>query len=171
VQLALLCGALPIALSRTPAKRIKLEALGARHVFDPSAQGLPALIRSAARGRGVDVILDLVGASAWQLSMEVLAAQGRLVLVGTLGGATVQADLSVLMRKRTKLMGTVLRSRPIEEKIALAQAFTRRIAPGFDDGTLRPIVDRVLPFESIAAAHAVLERDEAFGKVVLRMEP
>lgn len=170
VQLVALAGATPIALSRTQAKRTRLEAMGAQEVLDPAGGEIVARIRKATRDRGVDVILELVGASSWPLDMEVIAQRGRIVLVGTLGGAAVAADLGLIMRKRLTLIGTVLRSRAIEEKIALAGAFTRQVLPHFEVRRLKPVVDRVLPLASVAAAHEALERGDAFGKIVLRMD-
>jgi NADPH2:quinone reductase len=91
------------------------------------------------------------------------------VLVGTMGGAKVEADLGALMRKRLTVVGTVLRSRPIEEKIDLVQAFSRSMLPLLAAGRLQPVVDRVLPMEEAAAGHAIMERNENFGKIVLKI--
>ncbi len=169
VQLAALAGAIPIALSRTPAKRAKLREMGVRHVFDPASEGLVERIREATHGRGVDVILELVGAASWALDMDVLAERGRLMLVGTMGGSSVQADLGLLMRKRITIVGTVLRSRPLEEKISLAREFAQRVVRSFEDGRLRPVVDRVMGLEDARACHEALEQGHAFGKIVLRV--
>lgn len=170
LQLASVAGARVIALSRTPEKRARLEALGACTVLDPGAEGIAGQVRAALGGRGIDVILGLLGASSWPLDMELVAERGRLVLVGTLGGSKVEADLSLLMRKRVTLVGTVLRTRALEEKIALAQEFTRRIVPLFEDGRLRAVVDRVLPLEQVREAHRLLASDATFGKIVLRVD-
>jgi NADPH:quinone reductase-like Zn-dependent oxidoreductase len=144
-----------IALSRTDAKRRRLAELGYETALDPSA--------------AVDVVIDFVGAATWGLNLEHLAPKGRLVLVGTLSGGRVEADLHVLMAKRLTVVGTVLRSRPVEEKIALARGFSRAILPLFEGGRLRPIVDRVVPLSEAAAAHAAMERNENFGKIVLTL--
>jgi len=119
-------------------------------------------------GAGVDLVVDFLGASSWPINMEVLAPQGRLVLVGTMGGAKVTADLSILMRKRLTVVGTVLRARSIVEKAALAEAFARGGLPLLAAGRLRPIVDRVMPLADAATAHEIMERNENFGKIVLR---
>lgn len=169
VQVAAAAGATVVALSRSADKRKRLEAMGAPHVLDPSADGLPDRIREALGGRGVDVVLELVGAASWAVDLEVLAERGRLVLVGTMGGARVDADLGVLMRKRLSVLGTVLRSRPVEEKIALSREFARRMIPLFEQGRLRAVVDRVLPLSRIAEAHERIEGNETFGKLVLRV--
>jgi putative PIG3 family NAD(P)H quinone oxidoreductase len=170
VQLALVSGARPIGLSRTPEKRRRLQAMGLSHVLDPQTPNLAEAIRIASGGRGVDLVLDLLGASVWPLDLEVLRERGRLVLIGLMGGSRVELDLAQLMRKRLTLVGSVLRSRPLEEKVALVQQFVRRILPLFAVGSIRPVVDRTLPLESVAEAHGLLERNETFGKLVLTID-
>ncbi len=166
VQIARAAGARVVALSRSAEKRRRLGELGADRVLDPGTGDLAAAVREAASG-SVDLVVDFLGAGAWALNLDVLAERGRLVLVGTLTGSRVEADLSVLMRKRLSVIGTVLRARPIEEKIALAEEFARRTLPLLASGRLVPVVDRVLPLAEAGAAHAAMERDENFGKIVL----
>lgn len=166
-QIAAVAGARAIGLSRSPEKRRRLENEGLEIVLDPASDDVASAIHAAAGERGVDVVVDLLGASSWDLNLEVLAPRGRLVLVGTLGGSRVSADLATLMRKRITVVGTVLRARPIEEKIALVQEFGRRMLPLFASGRLRPIIDRTLPLSRSAEAHALMERNETFGKIVL----
>jgi putative PIG3 family NAD(P)H quinone oxidoreductase len=170
VQLAMVGGARPIALSRTPEKRRRLEQMGLLHVLDPSTLDLADSIRVAAGGDGVDLVVDLLGASAWPLYVDVLRRCGRLVLIGLMGGSRVELDLARLMTNRLTVVGSVLRSRPLEEKIALVREFARRILPLFVVGSLRPVVDRALPLDAVATAHALLERNETFGKVVLTLD-
>jgi NADPH:quinone reductase len=167
-QIARASGARAIGLARSPAKRRRLEELGLVGVLDPATPGLADAIRHAAGG-SVDLVVDLVGAATWPLDLEVLRTGGRLVLVGTMSGSRVDADLSLLMRKRLTVVGTVLRSRPLDEKIALTRNFERDVLPLFADGRLRPIVDRVFPLESAAAAHVWMESNANFGKIVLRV--
>ena len=167
--MAAAAGARVVALSRSADKRRRLLELGAHHVFDPAAAHLADAIRMASGADGIRVVLDLIGASAWALNVDVLAMRGRIVLVGTMGGSKVEADLSALMRKRATVVGTVLRSRPIEEKIELVQTFARTMLPLLAAGRLNPVVDRVVPLEDAAGAHAAMERNENFGKIVLRI--
>ena len=169
LQIAGVAGARAIALSRSADKRRRLEEMGLTPVFDPASPGLAESIRAAAGG-GVDLVVDLLGADAWGVNLEVLDTGGRIVLVGTVSGSRVEADLSLLMRKRLTVVGTVLRSRPIEEKIALARAFDRRVVPLLASGRLRPVIDRVLPLAAAAQAHAAMEANENFGKIVLRVD-
>jgi NADPH:quinone reductase-like Zn-dependent oxidoreductase len=166
-SMAAVAGARVVALSRSAEKRRRLLDLGAHHVFDPTAANVAEAIRMATGGDGIRVVLDLVGASAWALNVEVLASLGRIVLVGTMSGSKAEADLSSLMHQRVTVVGTVLRSRPIEEKIALVQTFSRTMLPLLAAGRLNPVVDRIVPFEEAAEAHAAMERNENFGKIVL----
>lgn len=167
--IATMSGARVVALSRSAEKRRRLAATGLHRVLDPGDENLAAAIRMALGGEGVDLTIDLVGASTWPLNLAVAAQRGRIVLVGTMGGAKVEADLGVLMRKRLTVVGTVLRSRPLEEKIELVQSFARTMLPLIAAGRLQPVVDRVLPLDEAAAGHASMEADENFGKIVLRI--
>ncbi len=170
-QLARAAGARVIGLSRTADKRSRLEELGLDAVLDPALPDLAGRIRASAPGPGgVGLVIDLLGASSWELNLDILAPRGRLVLVGTMGGSRVEADLSVLMRKRLTVVGTVLRSRPLEEKLALVHDFCPRVLPLLADGTVRPIVDRVFRLDEAAEAHRAMERNESFGKLVLRAD-
>jgi NADPH:quinone reductase-like Zn-dependent oxidoreductase len=167
--MATVAGARVVALSRTSDKRRRLESMGLHRVLDPGAPDIADQIRMATGGVGVGVVIDFVGAAAWPLNVEALAARGRLVLVGTMSGGKAEIDLSVIMRKRATVVGTVLRSRPIEEKIELVQAFAGTMLPLLASGRLAPILDRVVPLEDAAAAHTAMERNENFGKIVLRI--
>lgn len=169
VQLALQGGANVIGLSRTHGKRLRLEELGLRHALDPANEDLAASIGRAAGPGGVDLVLDLVGASALPLNLEVLAQGGRLIVVGLLGGSRAKVDLSLLMRKRACIRGTVLRSRPQEEKIALTEEWGQRVLPLLEAGKVRPVIDRCFAFDRAAEAHSYMETNANFGKIVLRL--
>jgi NADPH:quinone reductase-like Zn-dependent oxidoreductase len=118
-------------------------------------------------GRGVDVILDTVGAAYLGENVKALAHQGRVVVIGLLGGATGELPLGLLLAKRARIAGSVLRSRPLEEKAALAQAAAGALVPLFERGALVPVIDRVLPFSEIQEAHRYVESNQSFGKVVM----
>jgi len=168
-SIATVAGARVIALSRSADKRRRLETMGIHRVCDPAAPNAAEAIRLAAGGVGVDLVIDFLGASSFALNLDVLAVRGRLVLVGTMGGTKAEADLGVILRKRLTVIGTVLRSRPIEEKIELVQSFAHTMLPLLAAGRLHPVVDRVVPLEDAASAHAVMERNENFGKIVLKI--
>jgi NADPH:quinone reductase len=123
----------------------------------------------AAIGRdGVDAVLDLAGAAYLAGNLRVLAQRGRMVVVGLIAGSSAQLDMGILLRKRLTIVGTVLRSRALEEKVALARDFTERVVPLFEAGHIKPVVDRVMSFADIRHAHEVMESNETFGKIVLR---
>lgn len=167
VQLAVRAGAHVIGTSRTADKLRAAEELGMEHGV-PGDDAWPDAVLEATEGRGVDVVLDLVGGPYLAGNQRVIRKGGRHVVVGIPGGAKAEVDLGQLMRKRVTLLGTVLRSRPLEEKVALARAFEHDVLPGFEDGTLRPIVDRIFPVEDAAEAHRYMEANRNFGKILLR---
>lgn len=127
-------------------------------------------VRAWTGGRGADVILDLVGASYLAANLDALAPRGRLLLVGTLGGATGALDFRKMMGKRLRVMGTVLRGRSAEEKARAVRRFAAEVVPLLARGLLRPVVDSVHAFDDAEAAYARLESNETFGKVVLELQ-
>ena len=168
VQVASAFGARVVALSRDPGRRARLEDLGVETVLDPAADDAAARIRAATEG-GPDIILDLVGANAWDLNASVIRPRGRWVLVGLLSGGRVSVDLSSLLVRRIELIGTVLRSRSIAEKRSVVASFVAGAGPFLRNGILRPIVDRVLPLRDVRNAHRTLELSEHVGKIVLEI--
>jgi NADPH:quinone reductase len=166
LQIAVRAGATVIGTSRTDDKLRQAEALGLAHgVVGDDAW--PDRVLEITDGRGVDVVLDLVGGTYLEGNQKVLALRGRHVVVGIPSGARATMDLGLLMRKRGTVRGTVLRSRPRAEKVALALAFSREVLPGLSDGSLRPVVDRVFPAEAAADAHRYMEENRNFGKILL----
>jgi len=166
LQIARAAGAFTLGTSRSPAKLERLATIGIDAAIEANDEW-PAAVRRATGDAGVHVVLDLVGGDYLRGDLEAIATRGRIVLVGAIAGVRTELDIGTVMRKRATIMGTVLRSRPVEEKIALARAFADTVLPLFDEGRLVPIVDRVYPFEQIAAAHRQLEANDSFGKVVL----
>lgn len=127
------------------------------------------VVEEATTGRGVDVIVDLVGASYFVANLEALAMRGRLMLVGTLGGARAELDYSRVMGKRATLTGTVLRGRSAEEKARAVRLFAAQVMPLLARGVVRPVIDSVFPLEEVQRAHLRLEANETFGKIVLQL--
>lgn len=121
------------------------------------------------KGGGVDVILDLVGASYLQANLESLNLKGRLIFVGTPGGSKAELNYGLVMAKRLKIIGTVLRSRSTEEKARATKAFADEVVPLFKSGAIVPNIDRIFKIEEIQKAHEYLESNESFGKVVLEL--
>jgi NADPH:quinone reductase len=118
---------------------------------------------------GVDLVLDFIGGAYLGDNLHVLAPRGRLVLIGLMGGAQTEIDLSIIQRKRLQVIGTVLRSRPLEEKIAVTQAFKRQVVPLLERGAVRPVIDRVFELADAADAHRYMESNANLGKIVLRV--
>jgi putative PIG3 family NAD(P)H quinone oxidoreductase len=128
------------------------------------------VIEEQTGGTGVDVILDVIGGPYWDQNLASLALKGRMVIVGSMGGGTVEnMTIGAIMGKRATIRGTLLRARPLEEKATLIQSFIQRIMPLFADETIRPVVDRVFPLEQAGDAHALMESNANFGKIVLKI--
>ncbi len=166
VQMARAFGARTIGTSRTPEKLERAAELGLDHGV--SGEDWPDQVLALTDGRGVDVILDLVGGPYLEGNQRVLATLGRHVVVGVPGGRSATFDLRALMAKRGTIRGTVLRARPVGEKAELAADFSERVLPLLDSGAIRPVVDRVLAPEEAPEAHRLLEENRTFGKVLLR---
>lgn len=166
VQLGARAGAVVIGTSRTADKLERAAALGMTHgvVAD---EHWPDQVLELTGGRGVDVILDLVGGSYLAGNQMVVAERGRHVVVGVPSGSETQISLRALMGRRASIRGTVLRARPLAEKRALAEAFVRDVLPGFTSGELAPVIDRVYPASQVADAHRRMESNESFGKILL----
>jgi NADPH:quinone reductase-like Zn-dependent oxidoreductase len=117
----------------------------------------------------VDVVLDCVGGAYVTASVRALAPHGRLILISQSAGPTAELDLRAVMPKRLTLRGTTLRMRPLEEKIMATRAFAQEVVPLLARGVLRTIIDSEFPLDQVQAAHARLESNQTFGKVVLSL--
>jgi NADPH2:quinone reductase len=168
LQLGLAAGAHVVGTSRSEDKLARCAALGLRDGLCVQDKKFAAALAAKSGGAGADVILDLVGAAYLAENVAALALRGRVVVVGLLGGASAELPLGALLAKRGQIFGTVLRSRSLEEKASLAQAFTRHALPLFAAGKLKPIVDSVLPMSEVREAHLRMEKNDSFGKIVLR---
>jgi NADPH:quinone reductase-like Zn-dependent oxidoreductase len=151
----------------SPEKLARCHELGAEVLVDYHEQDFVETVRAATDGRGADVVLDLIGAKYLARNVEVLATSGRLVVIGLQGGTRAELDLGLLMRKRAAVLATALRPRPPEEKAAVIASVREHVWPLVGSGTVRPVVDRVLPMAEAGEAHRVLEAGEAVGKVLL----
>jgi NADPH2:quinone reductase len=169
VQLAHAMGCLVMGTSRTADKLERLKPLGLDHGIDVSSADFVASVRGLTASEGVNVVIDLLGGSVLAGSLQVLALQGRLVLVGLLAGASAALDLNQLLRKRLTIVGTTLRARPLEEKIAATRRFAGQVVPWLERKLARPVVDSVFEFEDFRAAQIRLHSNDAFGKVILRL--
>ena len=165
VQIAAVSGARVLATVRAAALRERVAELGAT-VIDPSE-----LAERAQAEGGADVVLELVGAPNLEPDLQALALKGRIVIVGTGAGTEAPLDLRKLMGRRGRVMGTVLRARPLEEKAAAVRAFAREVLPHLATGRIAPLVDRVFPAAGAAAAFDRLQEPGKLGKVLLDFGP
>src|SRR5690349_11258596 len=170
-QLVKALGGCAFGTSRTPDKIERAESYGLESgyaVTEANAlSGLAAFAQNATGGRGFDVVLELNGGPYFAASLEAMAPRGRIVLIGTVAGGKADVDLSQILRKRLHVIGTVLRARSLDEKIAITAAFARDVVPLLEQGRVRPVIDSVFSLEQIQNAHRRLESNETFGKVVL----
>jgi putative PIG3 family NAD(P)H quinone oxidoreductase len=127
-------------------------------------------VKVATNGRGADVILDCVGGAYLAQNLEALAQGGRLVLIGLMKGARAELDLAALLRRHLRLIGSTLRTRSVEEKARIVEAFLKRFGPALESGALRPTIDCVLPIAQVAEAHRRMQSSAHFGKIVLRVD-
>lgn len=166
VQLARAFGAEPWVTAGTPAKLDACAALGAVAGVDHHLDDFVARLRAAG---GAQLILDCIGAKYLARNLDALADDGRLIVIGLQGGARAELSLATLLSRRLTIVGSTLRALSADRKAAVIARFRQRVWPLLDDGALRVVVDRVLPIEAAAEAHAVLERSEHVGKVVLTL--
>lgn len=168
LQLANAFGARVFGSSRTAEKLEKCKSFGLDGAINTrETENFAELIKEKTGGRGVDVILDLVGASYFERNLESLALKGRLILVGLVGGRQAEFDLGLALTKRLRVTGTVLRSRPAAEKAEATAAFVAEVVPLLAGGKVKPNTDKIFPVSEIAKAHEYIESNESFGKVVV----
>jgi putative PIG3 family NAD(P)H quinone oxidoreductase len=171
VQLAHAVGATVYGTSRNADKlnrmrELKLGMDESVAVGDAPAKFVEA-VQNWTNGAGVDVILDLVGGSYFPPSLEALSIRGRIISVGTTAGTKSEIDLDLLKRKRAAIIGTMLRTRSIEEKADATRRFAAAVLPLVSRGWIRPVIDRVYPIDQVRDAHERLESNPSFGKIVL----
>lgn len=167
IQLAKRAGCRVIVTAGSPERIDACREIGADDgvVYD-DGDWFKAVLELTA-GRGVDVVLDIVGGPYLRPNLSCLATEGRLVVIGLMGGAKAELNMGVLLSKRVAVMGSTLRARTTAEKAPLMRRLVADVWPGFADGALRPIIDRVLPLSAVAQAHAALEEGVVVGKIVL----
>jgi len=166
LQIAQANGCRVFGTSRTASKLTRAVELGLDIPINVTDELFDDAVMRATHGRGVDVIIDFVGADYFERNLNALAVKGRLVFVSTLGGASTQLPINIVMRKRLRLVGTMLRNRPLEEKVAATRSFANAVLPLFASQALKVPIDRVFPLQKAAEAHGYMEANENFGKVV-----
>ena len=172
IQLVRAAGAFAFGTSRTAEKLERAKEFGLTEAVavgdDPMT--FARAVKLWTGGAGVEVILDLVGAAYLKANLAAIGSRGRLIFVGTTSGAKAELDYSTVMHKRLRLMGTSLRIRSVEEKATATRLFTQHVVPLLASGMLRPVIDRVFPMKEVRAAHARIESNDSFGKVVLMID-
>jgi NADPH:quinone reductase-like Zn-dependent oxidoreductase len=170
-QLVNALGGRAFGTSRTPDKIERAKAFGLESGFEvpePGALGkLSDFGKGVTGGRGFDVVLDLNGGPYFAASLEAMALGGRLILIGGVAGGKAEIDLYQILGKRLHVIGTVMRARSVEEKIATTAAFAQEVVPLLANRAIEPVIDSVFSLEEIRDAHRRLESNETFGKVVL----
>jgi len=144
--------------------------LGADVALNYRAGDFAPAVREATDGRGVDVVLDCIGGKYFAANLECLAVDGRLVIIGLIGGARAEINLAMLLMRRLQVIGSTLRSRPAADKAAIVAAFVERFGAALGAGRLTPVIDHVFPLAQAADAHRLVQSSAHFGKVVLRVE-
>lgn len=169
VQIARAAGALPYGDARTPEKIERARSLGLVDgvVVGDELGEIPRRVGEWTRDAGMPVVIDLVGGPYLSASVTAAAHRGRIVLVGTMAGRDASLSLGAILGKRLTIVGTVLRARPLEEKILATRAFAAQVVPLLERGTVHPVVDRVFRLDQAPEAHRHLESNATFGKVVL----
>ena len=167
VQLARLVNARTVGTARSEEKIARARGLGLDVGLVLDKPLFADEVKRRTGGPGADVVLDLVGGAYLEENLRAMAPLGRQIVVGLVAGSSASLSLGLLLAKRLTLRGTVMRSRSLEERAALALEFERQILPHFEQGALRPVVDRVLPMAEVAEAHRLIEANASFGKLVL----
>jgi putative PIG3 family NAD(P)H quinone oxidoreductase len=167
IQLAKAAGARVVVTAGSDEKCARCRGLGADVAVNYRTAQFAKAVGEATGGKGVDVVLDHIGARYLADNLASLALGGRLVIIGLMGGAKAELHLGQLLTRRLSVIGSTLRARPVEEKAAIVQGFLARFGGDVAAGRVRPTVDRVLPMTAVADAHRAMAASEHFGKIVL----
>lgn len=170
IQLAKRAGCSVVATARSEGKCEALSALGADLVVDTSRQEFLSRIEATFGSEQVDLVLDSVGGPLFAPNIRSLRRGGRIVLIASMAGPGAEIDLRAVLAKRLRIIGSTLRSRPVEEKVALTRDFVRDVLPAFADGGLAPVIDCAYPLRNAAEAHRRMAANENVGKIVLLVD-
>jgi NADPH:quinone reductase-like Zn-dependent oxidoreductase len=156
-----------IFVTASSAKIERVGQQGADHVIDYASQDFAAEIKRISEKRGVDVILDHIGGKYLESNLKSLAVGGCIMVIGVMGGIKAELNLAMMMVKRQRIIGSVLRSRPIDEKASIIKQFEQTVMPLFAAGTIAPLIHASFPLSEAAQAHDLMEQGGHFGKIVL----
>jgi putative PIG3 family NAD(P)H quinone oxidoreductase len=169
IQLVKRAGGTIVVTAGSPEKCALCLELGADRAVNYREEDFVAAVREQTDGRGVDAVLDSIGAKYLEQNLKSLAVEGRLVVIGLMGGAKSEIALGPLLVRRLSLIGSTMRSRSAEAKVATVAAFEARFGAALEAGEIRPVIDRILPLAEAPEAHRVVAASEHFGKVILRV--
>ncbi|MFT4569131.1 MAG: tumor protein p53-inducible protein 3 [Saprospiraceae bacterium] len=169
IQLARAIGAKDIIVTASASKHQICKNLGANSTIDYKSDDFEKVIESITDKKGIDVIIDFMGASYFQQNINCLAMDGRMVMLAFLGGIKAEVNLANILRKRLKIMGSTLRARSIDYKIALTRDFKEFALPLFQNGDLKPVIDSVYNWKDVIAAHEFMESNKNKGKIILEV--
>ena len=156
-----------IIVTASKGKIDRVKELGVHFVVDYKEQDFAEEVRNYTKKKGASVIIDHIGAEYLSANMRALGVEGKLVIIGIMSGGIAEINLGLLMVKRQQVIGSVLRSRSVQEKANIISAFTESVLPNLADGTITPIIDRIFPIAEVAQAHRTMEAGTHFGKIVL----
>ncbi len=170
IQIAKAVGA-RVLVTASAGKVQACRDLGADRAVDYGSQDFVAEARAFTGGAGVDVVLDVIGGDYVDRNVAAIRVGGTIVIVGVMGGGRTEVNVAMLLPKRATIVGTVLRPRPLEEKIAVTQRFAAEVLPLFDAGLVHPVIDCRFPLGEMAAAHDHMEANANVGKIVIDVAP
>ena len=160
-----------LIVTASPEKSERVRQLGADLLINyKETPDFSEVVKEYTNKKGVDMILDHIGAKYLAPNMNSLAYKGRLVIIGVTSGIKAELNLALMMVKRQQIIGSVLRSRPVSEKAEIIAEFTRVALPKFADRTIVPIIEKVFTIDEVVAAHTMMEADKHFGKIVLKVQ-
>jgi putative PIG3 family NAD(P)H quinone oxidoreductase len=160
-----------LIVTAAPEKMERVREIGADFLINfRETPDFTEVVKEFTGKKGVDLILDHVGAKYLAPNMNSLGYKGRLVVIGVTSGIKAELNLALMMVKRQQIIGSVLRSRPVAEKGEIVAEFTRRALPRFADRTIVPIIERIFTIDQVADAHRMMEEDKHFGKIVLKIQ-
>ena len=167
IQMAKAMGARVLITAGSAEKGAACVKLGADKAINYNTEAFVEAVKAETKGKGVEVILDMVGGKYFERNIAALAIEGRLSLIALLGGREAKIDLGLVLRKRLTIVGSVLRARPVSEKGAVAQSLRQHIWPLIESGKIKPVVDSRFPLADASKAHARMESSAHIGKIVL----
>jgi putative PIG3 family NAD(P)H quinone oxidoreductase len=167
IQLAHAWGARVFATAGSPEKARACERLGAARGIDYHAEDFVEIVRQETGGKGVDVILDMVGAAYLARNLDAAAMEGRLVVISLIGGARGEINLGTLMSKRLTVTGSTLRVRSVAQKAIVAEGVRRNVWPLIAAGRVKPVIHATFPLAQASEAHRLMESSKHIGKIVL----